>query len=183
MSQASRHNGGKPALSEVLLWPQALTEWVTHAERGRIKYPDTPDGEPNWTLGGKPDSEYLDAAMRHLTAMKCGVEYDAESGTTHAAAVLWNVATLIECNYVGRHPGVEPAPEPAPEPEPEPEAVSEGGGWVEIGRGVHENKPGGVERRGERYRVAFDQGGCHDYASRKDMMAAVDAGALHLDLV
>ena len=108
MTEASRDNADKPGLSDVLLWPQALSEWVRHAERGRIKYPDTPDGQPNWTLGGKPDSEYLDAAMRHMAAMKCGIEYDAESGTTHAAAVLWNIATLIECNYVGRPLSVQP---------------------------------------------------------------------------
>lgn len=110
MSQAARHNESKPALSEILHWPQALAEWAAHAQAGRAKYPDAEPGVPNWTLGGKPDDEYLDAAMRHLVAMKRGENYDPELGTTHAAAVIWNVSTLVQCNRNGR-PTSDPGPD------------------------------------------------------------------------
>jgi hypothetical protein len=113
---ANRDNAGKPALSEVLYWPQALAEWAAHAQAGRAKYPDAEPGVPNWTLGGKPDDEYLNAAMRHLSQMRKGEDYDAELGTTHAAAVIWNIATLVQCNYEDRPTAhFPPAPEtPAP---------------------------------------------------------------------
>jgi hypothetical protein len=69
---------------------------------------------PNWLLGGKPDVEYLDAAMRHLEQLTLGHVYDDETHTLHAAAVLWNMAALITCNYPGL-PKVDPLPELFPE--------------------------------------------------------------------
>lgn len=96
---SARHNTGKPTISDVLLWPKAIIAWTAHATMGRIKYPDVNPGVPNWTLGGKPDDEFINAAMRHLVALKNGETYDPELGTMHAAAVLWNMATMIQCNY------------------------------------------------------------------------------------
>lgn len=104
---SARHNHGKPTLSDVFHWPKALTAWVAHATMGRIKYPDVKEDVPNWTLGGKPDAEYINAATRHLMALRQGDIYDPETGTMHAAAVLWNMATMLQCNY-GDVPVIDP---------------------------------------------------------------------------
>lgn len=92
---ASRHNSGKPQLSQ-LHWfrLEALAE---HCSRGREKYPDV-DGFPNWMLGGKPDEEYLDAIARHLAELVRGNTHDEELGTLHAAAIAWNALALITLN-------------------------------------------------------------------------------------
>jgi hypothetical protein len=113
VTTAARHNANKPRLSQVLWFGPALAALAAHAEAGRKKYPDveSPTGPvPNWTLGGKPDQEYLDAALRHLEQLTLGYIYDDETGTMHAAAVLWNMAALITCNYPGL-PKVDPTPE------------------------------------------------------------------------
>lgn len=102
---AARFNEGKPEMSQVLWFGPALAALAAHAEAGRAKYPDAvnDDGQlvPNWTLAGKPDTEYIDAAVRHLVKLTQGELYDEETGTLHAAAVLWNMAALITCNYPG----------------------------------------------------------------------------------
>ena len=76
---ALRDNEGKAKLSQLLGFKRAMVELARHTTQGRIKYPDTPDGQPNWSLGGKPDEEYLDAALRHITEVVCGNEVDPES--------------------------------------------------------------------------------------------------------
>ena len=94
--ESSRDNAHKPPVASELGW----FDWAplaSHCHPGRAKYPDV-DGKPNWTLGGKPDSEYLDCAMRHLMKMVKGQIIDQETGTLHAAAVQWNMAALITLN-------------------------------------------------------------------------------------
>ena len=98
MTEASRHNEGKPQLSQLHHFKAGLEALAEHCTAGRGKYPDV-DGVPNWTLGGKPDSEYLDAAERHLGAIVRGETHDVETGTLHAAAVAWNMLALITLNY------------------------------------------------------------------------------------
>ena len=100
---ALRDNAGKPELDQLFHFMPALLEWTAHISAGRDKYPDT-DGRPNWLACGKPDREYLNAALRHLGAIINGEEYDAELGTTHAAAVLWNLCAYVTCNKAGRAP-------------------------------------------------------------------------------
>lgn len=78
-------------------------EWLAaHMQAGREKYPDVEPGVPNWTLGNRPDQEYLDAAQRHLAKLVRGEEYDPELGTHHAAAVVWNMLALLTLNREGR---------------------------------------------------------------------------------
>lgn len=94
-AQALRFNAGKPEMhyfmflypfcAEALGWVQA---------RGADKY-----GYGNWTLGGKPDREYLDAFGRHMAAWTNGVDYDEDTGSLHLAQALWNLMNLIERNY------------------------------------------------------------------------------------
>lgn len=91
MTIAARDNSGKPKLSE-LHWFN-LEGLAKHMERGRIKYPDTPNGAPNWTLGGKPLSEYLDAIERHMSRLVKGEWLDPETGTRHLDAIAWNALT------------------------------------------------------------------------------------------
>ncbi len=99
MAEALRDNAGKPELGEVFWF---RLEWLAeHCAAGRLKYPDTDEGIPNWTLGGKPDQEYTDAAARHLAAFVRGEEWDSETGTHHLAAVAWNALALLTCNRGG----------------------------------------------------------------------------------
>ncbi len=94
---AHRDNAGKPELSQ--LHHFRLDALAAHVSAGRAKYPDR-DGRPNWTKGGKPDAEYLDAAERHLAAFVKGEVYDPELRTMHLAAVAWNALACITNNYL-----------------------------------------------------------------------------------
>lgn len=98
-SQALRSNLGKPQLSQIRFFGTALSKLAKVMEKGREKYPDSTPGVPNWTLGGKPDEEYLDAADRHITKFVNGEHYDDEMGTHHLAHAAWNLLALLENNY------------------------------------------------------------------------------------
>jgi len=93
---AARDNAHKAPLGELGWFDWSPLAW--HCHIGRKKYPDV-DGKPNWILGGKPDSEYIDAALRHLMKMAQGETRDSETGTLHAAAVQWNMGALVTLNY------------------------------------------------------------------------------------
>jgi len=95
---ALRDNEGKAKLSQLLLFAPALKALADHCTEGRLKYADLKDGTPNWSLGGKPDEEYLDAALRHITEVVCGNEVDPESGTEHISAAIWNLMALQTLN-------------------------------------------------------------------------------------
>lgn len=102
---AARDNTGKPALSQLHWFEHGLKALAEHCSRGRAKYPDA-EGVPNWTLGGKPDEEYLDAIERHLGELVRGETHDLKPdhkgvpglGTLHAAAIAWNALALITLN-------------------------------------------------------------------------------------
>lgn len=97
-TQALRKNDGKPQLSQILLFKPALEHLATVMTQGREKYPDVSPGVPNWVLGGKPDEEYLDSCLRHLTALVAGDKRDEESGQLHAAHAVWNLLALMTLN-------------------------------------------------------------------------------------
>ena len=59
--KALRFNEGKPKLSELLYFANALEDLAAVCSQGAIKY-----DSGNWLKGGKPLNEYLDSAMRHL---------------------------------------------------------------------------------------------------------------------
>jgi hypothetical protein len=63
-------------------------------EFGASKYDDG-----NWRKGGKPDSEYLDSMMRHLTSWLEGEVYDTDSGCGHLGHAIWNLLALHELNH------------------------------------------------------------------------------------
>lgn len=68
-----------------LLPTRAIRRLAQHFENGATKY-----GDRNWEKG-QPTSRYLDSAMRHLFAV-----LEGKTDEDHAAAVMWNIACLIE---------------------------------------------------------------------------------------
>ena len=106
--EALRDNNGKPELSQILFFDTALDHLAMVMSQGRYKYKDSEPGVPNWTVGGKPDEEYLDSAVRHLRALIKGEFYDDDLGTAHAAHVVWNLLALLANNYP-EAPTLDPA--------------------------------------------------------------------------
>lgn len=99
---AARDNTGKPDLVQMLDFGTALDDVVAVLDQGAIKY------EPgNWLLGGKPDSEYLSAAMRHIGKHRRGQVYDPETGVKHLASAAWNLLAALGLNY-GAFPSIDP---------------------------------------------------------------------------
>ncbi len=92
-TQALRFNSGKPQFHYILFYPVFLEAFAKVQEHGADKY-----GYGNWTHGGKPDQEYLDATLRHLFAHFAGEVYDPDLGTLHLAQAAWNIMNLIEQN-------------------------------------------------------------------------------------
>jgi len=90
---ALRANQGKPLLSFILDFPKALTAFCRVKEVGGIKYKID-----NWKAGGKPDREYLDAALRHMLAFKGGKQFSGDTGCHHLAHAAWNLFALLELN-------------------------------------------------------------------------------------
>jgi len=80
-------------LSFILDFPKALLGFARVKEIGAIKY-----DFDNWKKGGKPDREYLDAALRHMTEFKSGEEFADDTGCHHLAHAAWNLFALIELN-------------------------------------------------------------------------------------
>lgn len=100
--KAQRFNQGKAMLSFLLQFPTAMAAFARVKEMGAIKY-----ARDNWKLGGKPDHEYLDAAMRHLAAHQefldgNGSYYAEDTGCSHLAHASWNMWALQDLNYEGQ---------------------------------------------------------------------------------
>lgn len=95
---AARMNGGKPQMDFLLDFPIFAEALCRVMELGAEKY-----DRDNWKLGGKPDSEYLGAAIRHLMAHKSGELYADDSGCLHLAHAAWNLMALIELNVKETH--------------------------------------------------------------------------------
>lgn len=93
---ADRYNQGKPMLSFVLQFPTAVEAFSRVKEIGAIKY-----ARDNWRKGGKPDHEYLDAALRHIMAYMDGEVFAEDTGCTHLGHAMWNIMALQELNNKG----------------------------------------------------------------------------------
>lgn len=91
---ALRDNKGKAELSYILELPRTMRALAKVFAQGAIKY-----ARGNWKLGGKPDQEYLDAALRHMEQFVNVGPYDPDIGTIHLANAIWNLAALIELNH------------------------------------------------------------------------------------
>lgn len=94
MSEALRFNEGKPALSYILQFVNPMKAIARIMEFGATKYEDG-----NWRKGGKPDKEYLDSMMRHLTSWLEGEVHDTDSGCSHLGHAIWNLLALHELNH------------------------------------------------------------------------------------
>lgn len=67
----------------------ALDRLSKHFENGAVKY-----GEHNWRKG-QPLSRYLSSTLRHITKWTMGLRDE-----DHLAAALWNIACIIETEYM-----------------------------------------------------------------------------------
>ena len=79
--------GNKTDYTSVMFGPM-LERWAVHCTKGRVKYPDSEPGIPNWTLASSIE-EWLHARgslLRHLMAFLRG-----EQDEDHAAAIMFNV--------------------------------------------------------------------------------------------
>ena len=94
MSEALRFNEGKPSLAYILQFKNPIKAIARIMEFGATKYADG-----NWRKGGKPDREYLDSMMRHLTDWVHGKKYDKDSGCSHLGHAIWNLMALHELNH------------------------------------------------------------------------------------
>jgi hypothetical protein len=89
---ALRDNGGKPEMHYILFYPKFLKALAAVQSQGEVKY-----GYGNWMAGGKPNSEYYDAGLRHLLDHFDGEDYDKD-GFRHIAAAIWNFMQIVELN-------------------------------------------------------------------------------------
>lgn len=116
--KAKRFNEGKPELSHILEFPRAMEELARLCTEGAKKY-----GRGNWKLGGKPQEEYMDSALRHLMALANGeAAYrevdelgDPMGVVHHAAAVMWNMAVFMQMEEAAFLEEEESILEPWPE--------------------------------------------------------------------
>lgn len=79
---ASHLSSGKPQVGD--LDPQFILEMGEVMTQGLTKYPNDPDGTPNWYKGGDYRSFYA-SMMRHLLKVMAGEDIDDESGKPHLA--------------------------------------------------------------------------------------------------
>ncbi len=71
-----------------LLHGPMLDRWALHLTKAKVKYPDNPDGTPNWTLAAGPKelARFRRSAFRHMLQWLRG-DLDED----HAAAVYFNL--------------------------------------------------------------------------------------------
>lgn len=87
---ADRYNSGKPKLSFLFDFPNAIETFAEVTEYGANKY-----STHNWKKGLYVRS-VVDSLMRHLAAYMGGELLDAESGCSHLGHIVWNAMVLAE---------------------------------------------------------------------------------------
>lgn len=87
---ALRYNQGKPPLSYILAFPDALRAFARVCAYGARKY-----NAFNFVKGA-PTSQSVDSLLRHLSDWQNGQDIDPESGEHHLAHVLWNALRLCQ---------------------------------------------------------------------------------------
>lgn len=88
--QADRHNIGKPKLSYMLDFPNAMAAHARICEGGAENY-----DKHNWKKG-LPYTEVEDSLLRHQLAFHNCEDNDSESKQLHMGHVMWNAMALIE---------------------------------------------------------------------------------------
>lgn len=104
-----KEDDGKAELSRLGMLSRALAGVAGVQAFGAIKYP-SPD---NWKHVPNGNKRYRDAAMRHVLADLSGERFDADSGQTHLAHAITNLAFALEHDAGFAEIGV-PAEPPVP---------------------------------------------------------------------
>lgn len=79
---AKHLSSGKPQVQDID--PTFLLEMGEVMTFGLTKYPNDPDGMPNWWKGGDY-RDFVASCERHVLALARGEDIDPESGLPHAA--------------------------------------------------------------------------------------------------
>ncbi len=87
---ADRYNKGKPKLSFLFDFPNAVEMLAEVAEYGANKY-----SLNNWKKG-LPIRSVVDSLTRHLSAYMDGEMVDEESRCSHLGHIVWNAMVLAE---------------------------------------------------------------------------------------
>lgn len=89
-TMALRYNEGKPPVSYLLTFPNAIKGVADVCKYGEKKY------ERFNYLKGANVQQYVDCLLRHLTAFYNGEDLDPDSGNRHVDHVTWNALMLAE---------------------------------------------------------------------------------------
>lgn len=81
---AAHKDTGKPLVQD--LDPLFILEMGDIMANGLLKYPNDPDGMPNWWKGGSYRG-FCASIIRHALKLAAGEDLDPESGLPHAAHI------------------------------------------------------------------------------------------------
>lgn len=98
-TMGDRYNKGKPQLSYVMEFPNAVKGVSLVAEFGAIKY-----ARNNYKSGLK-HVEIIDSLLRHMSDYMAGEDVDPESGLPHVFHIAWNGLALAEMTKL--HPELD----------------------------------------------------------------------------
>lgn len=131
---ALRYNEGKPPMSYVTDFPNALWGIAMVMEQGSHKYP-----RDNWKKGLSVDN-YIDSLMRHLLDLKDGLKYDRETHLHQLYHVAVNAMMMAEVHGIKS----EPAPTPSGITDGRGEKSEIDPGGMSLGREESPNMTGAV---------------------------------------
>ena len=105
MTEFWRYNDGKPEVSYLLSFGEALWHVCAVCMQGAKKY-----ARDNWKNGGDMASKdkLIDSLGRHLIAIGMGEDRDEDTGCLHIAAVVWNALAYIWHHHRGEPLVVRP---------------------------------------------------------------------------
>jgi hypothetical protein len=104
-------DGDKAAMAKYFHWPLLLDAGLVWARNNKTseeypdgKYPDTPDGRPNF-MGGIAYTKIVDSILRHIFAFLAGEDKDPETELPHLAHALCCLSMLAY--QVDYHPTLD----------------------------------------------------------------------------
>lgn len=84
MELAAHKSEGKPQVGD--MDSVFILEMGSILTQGLTKYPNDPDGMPNWWKGGAY-RDFCASILRHAAKLAAGEDFDDESGLPHAAHI------------------------------------------------------------------------------------------------
>lgn len=112
-------DGAKAAMAKYFYFPLLLGAGEVWAQNGAHtdeypegKYPDTPEGRPNYE-GGIQVTKLADSCLRHLFSFLQGVDNDAESGKPHLHHLQCCLSMMSW--MVDNRPDLDDRPHPVPD--------------------------------------------------------------------